>query len=74
MLGDRVWVHLNMWILLFMTLEVDLQITAGGEAIATDVTLVWPLTCVRSQVDLQGTVTPEHLGTKSALMLEERLL
>ncbi len=57
-----------------MTLEMNLQVATGGEAVATDVTFVWSLACVRSQVDLQGTVTPKHLATKPALMLEERRL
>lgn len=57
-----------------MTLEMYLQVTTGGEAVTTDITLVWSLASVRAQVDLQGTVTPKHLATKPTLMLEESIV
>ena len=63
-----------MGIFLFVPLKVDFEVALGRKAVATYVTLEGPLTSMRAQVDLQGTVTTKHLGTESTLMLEEWVL
>lgn len=63
-----------MRILLFVPLEVHLQVPFCGEAIAADVALEGPLSCMGAQVDLQCAVAAKHFGTEPAFMLEERLL
>lgn len=74
MLRHRVGVHLDMWVFLFVALEVDFEVPLGGEAVPADVALEWPLTRVGAQVDLQGTVAPKDLGAEPALVFEERLI
>lgn len=66
-------VHLNMWKLGRMPLEVDLEVPFRGEAAAADVAFKRSLTCVRSYVDLKRRVAAEHLAAIPATMLEERL-
>ena len=45
-LWHHVRVHLDQWEAVRMALEVDLQVSLGGEPVAADVTLVGPLACV----------------------------
>lgn len=54
-----------------MPLEVDLEVTLCGEAVATYVALERPLTGVGAQVNLKSAVTAKDLGTEPALVFEE---
>lgn len=63
-----------MRILLFMPLEVYLQVPFCGKAIAADVAFEGPLSCMGAQVDLQSAVAAKYFGTEPAFMLEEGLL
>lgn len=60
-----------MRVFFFVPLEMDFQIPLGRKTIATYVALVGPLSGVRAQVDLQGTVTAKHFGAEPTLMFKK---
>lgn len=67
-------VHLHVRILGFVPLEVDLQVPSRREAISAYVAFERSFTCVRADVDLQGTVTAKDLLTQATLVAEKRVV
>lgn len=67
-LGDGVGVHLNVGVLLAVPVEMDLQIAAGGEAVAADVAFVRSFAGVGPEVDLPGAIAAESFPAKTALV------
>ena len=45
MFRDWSGVHLDVWVLLLMSLEVHLQVATGRETVATNIALEWSLSC-----------------------------
>ena len=67
-------IHVDVGVPALMALEMHLQISLGREAISTDVTFKWPLSCMRPDVDLKGAVAAKDLVAKSAFVTEKRII
>lgn len=52
--GHGIWIHLNVRKLGRVPLEVDLEVSLGGESASADVALKGTLTCVGPYVDLKS--------------------
>ena len=72
-LRNGVGVHLDVWELGGVSLEVDLEVALCGEPRAADIALEGSLTSVRPDVDLEGGIGSKDLSAVPAAMLEEGL-
>ena len=70
---NGIGIHLNMRKLGRVPLEVDLQVSFGGESAPADVALKGTLTCVGPYVDLEGGVAAKDLAAVATSMFEEGL-
>ena len=53
---NRIGIHLDVRVLGAMPLEMDFEISLGGEAVSADITFEGPLSCMGANVNLESRV------------------